>query len=117
MTFEGYYFDRSDQIILASSRVAGICTGVLAALLLTCTVFPISGSGLVRLLITSRRLRVPAHISGLRTQADHVTVQPVMVGSGWVDEVLLQVSSLRRLLGRPGECQRPSSQLVIPHYG
>ena len=48
VTFEGYYFDRSDQIILASSRVAGICTGVLAALLLTCTVFPISGSGMVR---------------------------------------------------------------------
>jgi hypothetical protein len=47
VTFEGFYFNRSDQIILASSRVAGICTGVLAALLLTCTVFPISGSGMV----------------------------------------------------------------------
>ncbi len=48
VSFEGYYFDRTDALILASSRVAGICTGVLIALVLTCTVFPVSGSGEVR---------------------------------------------------------------------
>ena len=45
VSFEGYYFDRTDALILATSRVAGICTGVLIALVLTCTVFPVSGSG------------------------------------------------------------------------
>ena len=49
VSFQGYYFDRTDAIILACSRVAGICTGVLMALVLTCIVFPVSGTGEVRL--------------------------------------------------------------------
>ena len=48
VTFEGYYLSRLNALILASSRVAGICVGVLVALLLTCLVFPVSGSGKVR---------------------------------------------------------------------
>ena len=48
VSFEGFYFDRTDALILASSRVAGICTGVMIALVLTCTVFPVSGTGEVR---------------------------------------------------------------------
>ena len=48
VSFEGFYFDRTDALILASSRIGGICTGVLIALVLTCTVFPVSGTGEVR---------------------------------------------------------------------
>ena len=70
VTFEGYYFDRTDAIILACSRIAGISSGVLIALALTCIVFPQSGTGEVRHGVGCCKAGHPSAPSILVTQPD-----------------------------------------------
>jgi Aluminium activated malate transporter len=48
VAFQGFYMNDRDVVILAGSRVAAICIGVVFALLLACTIFPMSASGKVR---------------------------------------------------------------------
>jgi Aluminium activated malate transporter len=48
VAFQGFYMNDRDVVILAGSRVAAICVGVVFALLLACTIFPTSASGKVR---------------------------------------------------------------------
>jgi Aluminium activated malate transporter len=47
VAFQGFYMNDKDVVILAGSRVAAICVGVVFALLLACTIFPMSASGKV----------------------------------------------------------------------
>lgn len=47
VAFQGFYMGNLDVVILAGSRVAAICIGVVFALVLACTIFPMSASGKV----------------------------------------------------------------------
>lgn len=50
MAFEGFFLSNVAVLYLAVSRVAAICTGVIVAMVLTCTVFPRTGSAKVRVI-------------------------------------------------------------------
>ena len=47
VAYQGFYMSSHNVVILAGSRVAAICIGVVMALMLSCTIFPLSASGKV----------------------------------------------------------------------